>query len=277
MERNFIDGYLEWQANPEIAGVNKLPYHADLMPYYSLEEAMECERYNSSLCKLLNGKWKFKLYKNYAFRPTDFAQVHYDAHNWESVIVPHWREVQSTQAEGYPWEGEEDVCPPNAPTKYNPVGCYLKKINIGRDTLSKRVVICFEGVASSFYLYINGERVGYSESSFNRSEFDISRYLVEGSNIIGVEVYRWGTGSWLECRESHRAAGIFRDVYIYTTEREYIRDFTVNAEPNNIYTDGYFDVEVKTNGSYEELSIDLNVFDKDGEMVAVGQQICRRG
>lgn len=271
MERNFIDGYLEWQANPEITGVNKLPPHADLMPYDSLEEAMACKRFESSQCKSLNGKWKFKLYKNYAFRPSDFAQVHYDSHNWETVQVPHaWNlEDNSICGEAYPWEGEEDVCPPNAPTKYNPVGCYVKKLTIGRETLKKRIVICFEGVASAFYLYVNGERVGYSESSFNRTEFDITRHLAEGSNVIGVEVYRFSTGSWLECDVSKYAAGIFRDVYIYTTEREYIRDFTINAEPNNIYTDGYFDIEVKTNGAYEELSIDLNIFDKNGEMVAL--------
>lgn len=88
MERNFIDGYMEWQSDPEITGVNKLPPHADLMPYSDFEEAKKCSRLESSCCRLLNGKWKFKLYKNYAYRPTDFAQPHYDAHNWDSIIVP---------------------------------------------------------------------------------------------------------------------------------------------------------------------------------------------
>ena len=88
MDRNFIDGYLEWQSDPEITGVNKLPQHATLMPYGGFDEAKTCERYKSSCCKLLNGKWKFKLYKNYAYKPTDFAQPHYDAHNWDSIQVP---------------------------------------------------------------------------------------------------------------------------------------------------------------------------------------------
>lgn len=169
----------------------------------------------------------------------------------------------------YPWEGHEDICPPNAPTKHNPVGCYLKKIHINKSVLSKRVVICFDGVEAAFYLYVNGERVGYSESSFNRSEFDISRYLVEGSNVIGVEVYRWCTGSWLECQDMWRMAGIFRDVYIYTTEREYIRDYIINAVPSETLADGYFDVTVKTNGAYEGLSIDLSILDENGETVAI--------
>lgn len=274
MERNFIDGYLEWQANPEIVGVNKLPNHTALMPYDNFEEAKACKRYKSSLCKLLNGKWKFKFFDNYAFRPTDFAQTHFDSHDWDNIQVPgSWTMQGYDQNQycnfSYPWEGDEDLCPPNAPTKHNPVGCYLKKINVNAELLSKRVVICFEGVESAFYLYVNGERVGYSESTFNKAEFDISRHLVEGSNVIGVEVYRWCTGSWLECQDMWRMAGIFRDVYIYSTEREYIRDFEITAEPNDIYTDGYFDVVVKTNGAYEGLSLDLNIFDKDGEMVAL--------
>lgn len=274
MERNFIDGYLEWQSDPEITGVNKLPQHAAFMPYGSLEEAKRCERYASSCCKLLNGKWRFKLYKNYAYKPTDFAQPHYDSHNWDTIQVPGSWTMQGCDRNQYcnvryPWEGSEDICPPNAPTKNNPVGCYLKRIHVNAALLEKRVVICFEGVESAFYLYVNGERVGYSESTFNRSEFDITRWLVEGSNVIGVEVYRWCTGSWLECQDMWRMAGIFRDVYIYTTRREYIRDYTINAVPSETMTDGYFDLTVKTNGAYEGLSLDISILDKNGETVAI--------
>lgn len=273
MERNFIDGYSEWQGNPEIVGVNKLPQHATLMPYENYEEAKKCDRYASSRCKLLNGKWKFKLYKNYAYRPSDFAQPLYDSHNWDSIQVPGSWTMQGYDQNQYcnvryPWEGSEDICPPNAPTKHNPVGCYLKRIHINQSLLSKRIVLCFEGVESAFYLYVNGERIGYSESTFNRAEFDITRYLFEGSNVIGVEVYRWCTGSWLECQDMWRMAGIFRDVYIYTTEREYIRDYVIKAEPGEGFKDGYFDVLVKTNGAYEFLSLDIAILDENGEMAA---------
>ena len=274
MDRKFIDGYSEWQSNPEIVGINKLPQHATFMPYDSFEEAERCKRYESSRCKLLNGKWRFKLYKNYAYKPTDFAQPHYDSHNWDTVQVPGSWTMQGYDQNQYcnvryPWEGSEDICPPNAPTGHNPVGCYLKKIHINKSLLLKRIIICFEGVESAFYLYINGKRVGYSESTFNRSEFDITEYLVEGSNLIGVEVYRWCTGSWLECQDMWRMAGIFRDVYIYTTEKDYIRDFVIMAEPNETLSDGYFEVLVKTHGTYAAMSLDLNIIDGDGNMVAL--------
>lgn len=277
MERNFVDGYVEWQANPEITGVNRLPQHATFMPYASFAEAQKAERYASSRCKVLNGKWKFKLYKNYAYRPSDFAQVHYDTHNWDTVQVPgSWQMQGYDQSQycnvRYPWEGHEDICPPAAPTKHNPVGCYVKRIHVGADLLQKRVVLCFEGVESAFYLYVNGQRVGYSESSFNRAEFDVTRYLQEGSNVIGVEVYRWCTGSWLECQDMWRLGGIFRDVYLYTTEREYIRDFVLKAQPDGEMKDGFVDVLVKTNGAYEGLSLDMSVLDAAGNTVALDCQ-----
>lgn len=277
MERNFVDGYVEWQANPEITGVNRLPQHATFMPYASFEEAQKAERYASSRCKVLNGKWKFKLYKNYAYRPSDFAQVHYDTHNWDTVQVPgSWQMQGYDQSQycnvRYPWEGHEDICPPAAPTKHNPVGCYVKRIHVGTDLLQKRVVLCFEGVESAFYLYVNGQRVGYSESSFNRAEFDVTRYLQEGSNVIGVEVYRWCTGSWLECQDMWRLGGIFRDVYLYTTEREYIRDFVLKAQPDGEMKDGFVEVLVKTNGAYEGLSLDMSVLDAAGNTVALDCQ-----
>ena len=277
MERNFVDGYVEWQANPEITGVNQLPQHATFMPYASFAEAQKAERYASSRCKVLNGKWKFKLYKNYAYRPSDFAQVHYDTHNWDTVQVPgSWQMQGYDQSQycnvRYPWEGHEDICPPAAPTKHNPVGCYVKRIHVGADLLQKRVVLCFEGVESAFYLYVNGQRVGYSESSFNRAEFDVTRYLQEGSNVIGVEVYRWCTGSWLECQDMWRLGGIFRDVYLYTTEREYIRDFVLKAQPDGEMKDGFVEVLVKTNGAYEGLSLDMSVLDAAGNTVALDCQ-----
>ena len=277
MERNFVDGYVEWQANPEITGVNRLPQHATFMPYASFAEAQKAERYASSRCKVLNGKWKFKLYKNYAYRPSDFAQVHYDTHNWDTVQVPgSWQMQGYDQSQycnvRYPWEGHEDICPPAAPTKHNPVGCYVKRIHVGADLLQKRVVLCFEGVVCSVCLYVNGQRVGYSESSFNRAEFDVTRYLQEGSNVIGVEVYRWCTGSWLECQDMWRLGGIFRDVYLYTTEREYIRDFVLKAQPDGEMKDGFVEVLVKTNGAYEGLSLDMSVLDAAGNTVALDCQ-----
>lgn len=279
MDRNFTDGYSEWHSNPEITGVSVLPHRATFMPYGSFDEAKKCDRFSSSRCKLLNGKWRFKLYDNYICKPADFAKPEYDSHNWDSVIIPCSWPMQGYDKPQYcnvryAWEGHEDICPPCAPAKYNPVGCYIKRVRLSAEAIRsrRRFVIVFEGVESAFYLYVNGTRVGYSESSFNRAEFDITNFIVEGSNVIAVEVYRFCTGSWLECQDMWRLGGIFRDVYIYSTEREYIRDFSALAQPDVLCKDGCLDVTIKTNGSYEGLSVEMTLLDADENMVALDVQ-----
>lgn len=279
MERNFTDGYSEWHSNPEVVGVNMLPHRATFMPYGSFEEAKSCDRFASSRCKSLNGKWRFKLFENYVYRPADFSQPAYDTHNWDTVIVPCSWEMQGYGTPRYcnvryPWEGHEDICPPNAPSKFNPVGCYVKRFRISEDSIrdNKRFVVAFEGVESAFYLYINGNRIGYSESSFNRAEFDITKYLIAGSNVLAVEVYHYCTGSWLECQDMWRLGGIFRDVYLYSTEREYIRDFTAVATPDVQCKDGNLDLTIKTNGAYEGLSVEMTLLDEEGSIVGLDSQ-----
>lgn len=279
MERNFTDGYSEWHSNPEVVGVNLLPHRATFMPYGSYEEARTCERFASSRCKSLNGKWRFKLFQNYVYRPVDFAQPTYDTHNWDTVQVPCSWEMQGYGRPQYcnvryAWEGHEDICPPNAPSKYNPVGCYVKRFKISEASIkeNKRFVVAFEGVESAFYLYVNGNRIGYSESSFQRAEFDVTKYLLPGSNVLAVEVYHFCTGSWLECQDMWRLGGIFRDVYLYSTEREYIRDFTAIATPDVQCKDGNLDLSIKTNGAYEGLSVEMTLLDEEGHIVGLDNQ-----
>lgn len=279
MERNFTDGYSEWHSNPEVVGVNMLPHRATFMPYGSFDEAKECNRFASSRCKSLNGKWRFKLFENYVYRPADFAQPSYDTHNWDTVVVPSSWEMQGYGTAQYcnvryPWEGHEDICPPNAPSRFNPVGCYVKRFKISEDSIrdKKRFVVAFEGVESAFYLYINGNRIGYSESSFNRAEFDLTKYLVPGSNVLAAEVYHYCTGSWLECQDMWRLGGIFRDVYLYTTEREYIRDFTAVATPDVQCKDGNLELSIKTNGAYEGLSVEMTLLDQADNIVGLDSQ-----
>lgn len=279
MERNFTDGYSEWHSNPEVVGVSMLPHRATFMPCGTFDEAKECNRFDSSRCKSLNGKWRFKLYENYVYRPADFAQPTYDTHNWDTVQVPASWEMQGYGKPAYcnvryTWEGHEDICPPNAPSRFNPVGCYVKRFKISEDAMKakKRYVVAFEGVESAFYVYVNGVRIGYSESSFNRAEFDITKYLVPGSNVLAAEVYHYATGSWLECQDMWRLGGIFRDVYLYSTEREYIRDFTAVASPDVQCKDGNLELSIKTNGAYEGLSVEMTLLDADDTIVGLDSQ-----
>lgn len=272
-----IDGFTEWQCDPTVVHAGCLPQRATFMPYASMKEALAGDRLSSSRCRLLNGKWKFRFYENYASRPSDFAQNGYNTNPWSSMEVPsNWQlkgfDYPQYCNVQYPWEESEDLIPPNAPTKYNPVGCYVKKIQVSESLLSRRAVLCFEGVESAFYLYINGQRVGYSEGSFCRSEFEISRYLRPGSNVIGVEVYRWCTGSWLEDQDFWRLSGIFRDVYLYSTGEAYLADYTIHATPDKEFRDGLLRVDVALGGEREGTAVECSIFDEEGELCAFDAQ-----
>ncbi|MFW5981440.1 MAG: sugar-binding domain-containing protein, partial [bacterium] len=212
------NGYPEWNNNPEIFQINRMKAHNTLMSYDTVEEALKGERTASKYYLSLNGKWSFSFAENPEKRIKDFYQEDYDYSNWDRIKVPaHW------QLEGYdypqytnvryPWEGNEDIKPPFAPVEYNPVGSYITTFTIPEKWKGQPVFISFQGVESAFYLWLNGEFVGYSEDTFTPAEFDLTPYLKEGENKLAVEVYRWCDASWLEDQDFWRLSGIFRDVY----------------------------------------------------------------
>lgn len=269
-----IHGFNEWQNDPRITGINRLPSKATFVPYDSLDKARFGDRTDSERYLDLCGEWKFRLYDSYREKEADFADTDYDCSEWDNIPVP-----SSWQMLGYdypiyanvqyPWEKIQEPVPPEAPTDYNPVGCYIKKVTFPKSFRKDRVVIAFEGVEAAYYLYVNGTRCAYSEGTFRHSEFDITEYLTEGENTIAVEVYRWCTGSWLEDQDFFRLSGIFRPVYIYTTEKQYIKDFTVKAEPDvTDYKTGTLSAEVLLGCETDYTEVELTAYDSLGEVVA---------
>ena len=256
------NGYPEWNNNPEIFQLNRLDAHATLMPYKTIDEALRGNRSASDFYQSLNGVWKFAFAENPAKRMKHFYDLEFDTSTWDEIKVPgHWQ-IQGYDAPHYtniryPWEGKEEIKPPVAPTKFNPVGQYIRTFSIPNDWKGKPVYISFQGVESAFYLWVNGELVGYSEDSFSPAEFDLTPYLVDGENMLAVEVYKWCDGSWLEDQDFWRFSGIFRDVYLYSTPAIHIHDFFVVPELD----ENYQHAELKM-----ETSI-LNYFDNDFEKI----------
>ena len=142
----------------------------------------------------------------------------------------------------YPWWGPnglgEDAQPPNAPTRYNPVGQYRRTFQLPKDWTAgdRRTFLHFEGVKSAHYVWINGELVGYHEDSYDPAEYDITKHLKPGSNQIAVEVYRYSDGDWLEDQDMIRLSGIFRSVYLYSTPAVHLRDFKLDTPLGDGYT-----------------------------------------
>ncbi len=272
-----IDGFNEWQNLPEVTGINRLPSKSTFMPYSSEAQAKKGNRMASDRCFLLNGEWKFKIYPSYRDRELSFYLPDFDSSSWDTIPVP-----SSWQSLGYdkhiysnvqyPWERIQEPKPPEAPTEYNPVGCYIKKFIMPDNLKKDRVIICFEGVESAYYLYINGEKIAYSEGTFRCSEFDITDYVKDGENTLAVEVYRWCTGSWLEDQDFFRLAGIFRDVYIYATHKQYIADFKVAAKPDvPLYKGGVVSAELTLGSEADSTEAEMTVYDMDGCVVATDE------
>ena len=273
MDMKFLDGFLEWQSQPQTTHVNAMKPRATFMPYATLDEAIKCNRFLSSRYLSLNGEWKFRFFKNYNETQFGFAEPHFNSDDWDDITVPsNWE----TQGYGtakycniqYPWEGNERVTPPYAPVEDNPVGCYIKKITLPDDFKQNRVIITFDGVSSAFYLYINGLRLGYSESSYNTVEFDITQALYPGENVIALEVFTYCTGSWLEDQDCFRLSGIFRDVYLTTTPMGYIQDFALSHEMDSAYKTGMLSATIELGGIIDSGEIEMTIYDANGDIAA---------
>jgi beta-galactosidase len=232
----------DWE-DPSIIARNKEAPHATLLPYPDVATAMADDSGGSPWFLSLNGTWKFQWSPNPAARPSDFYLPEYDVATWDEIPVPaNWQ----LHGYGYPiytniryaW-GEPD--PPRVPHDFNPVGSYRRSFTVPEDWDGRQVLIHFAGVDSAFYLWINGEQVGYSQGSRTPAEFNITSYLQPGENQVAAEVYRYSDGSYLECQDFWRISGIFREVYLYSVAELDIRDFQVHT----ILDDSYQDAELK--------------------------------
>lgn len=270
------NGYPEWNHNPEIFQLNRMKAHATLMPYKTLEEALRGKREESDYYQSLNGQWKFAFSENPEKRNKEFYKIAFDSSNWDDIKVPgHWQlqgydYPQYTNIR-YPWEEIEDIKPPFAPTKYNPVGQYITTFTVPESWKGLPVFISFQGVESAFYVWLNGEFVGYSEDSFTPAEFDVTPYLTDGENKLAVEVYRWCDASWLEDQDFWRLSGIFRDVYLYATPHIHIWDFFVQTKLDDNYEHADLNVQAKICNYFcqerKGLLLEAQLFDQNGQLV----------
>ena len=224
----------DWE-NPKIICINKEKPHATIYP--SKDKA------NNLFIKSLNGNWKFKWSPDPQSRPADFYKNDYPISNWDNILVPGNWELQGFGTPIY--ANIQYAFKPDAPkvtsepdkhfTCYdarNPVGSYYTTFTIPENWNNKRVFLNFGGVSSAMYVWVNGQKVGYSQNSFSPAEFDITSFLRQGENKLAVEVYRWCDGSYLEDQDMWSLSGIFRDVNLFARPPVYFRDFEVDAEPD---------------------------------------------
>ncbi len=248
---NAQDTLKEWQ-NINVIGINKLPAHASFMSYSNQRLAIENQPELSAYYQSLNGIWKFHLSKNPQQRPIHFYQPNFDVSQWDNIKVPGNWECQGFDIpiyvnQGYPFWAivKKRPQPPVIPKGYNPVGSYRRTFTIPKNWNNRDIIIHLGAVKSAFYIWINGKKVGYSEGSKTPAEFNITQYLHQGENTIAIEVYRWSTGSYLECQDFWRISGIERDVYLKAVPKTRITDYFVLAGLDRQYQNGTFSLNVK--------------------------------
>ncbi len=241
----------EWD-NPDIIQINKLPAHSTFIPYDDAEKALKNKPQESAYYKLLNGEWKFNWVRKPADRPEEFYTMDYDDNSWDKIKVPSNWEIEGYGVPIYinqPYEFTSDPKPPAIPHDYNPVGSYRTWFDIPENWTGKEVIIHLGAVKSGFYLWINGEFIGYSQGSKTAAEFNITDKIKPGKNLLAMEVYRWSDGSWLECQDFWRISGIERDVYLVAYPKVHIEDFFANTGLTNNYKDGTLDLNVTINNA----------------------------
>ncbi|QQE11286.1 DUF4981 domain-containing protein [Planctomycetota bacterium] len=243
--------------------------------------------YSASDCHFdLNGEWKFSWSANPDERPEGFYAASYDVSEWDIINVP-----SNWQLEGYgvpiytnriyPFavdpprvmgEVEEGWTKAKLP---NPVGCYKKTFVLPTDWDGREVLLHFAGVQSAFYVWVNGEIVGYSQGSMTPAEFRITEMLKAGVNEISCEVYRWSDGSYLEDQDFWRLSGIFRDVFMTSVPGTHVRDFFARTRLINGYRDGVldvtFDLEQLSGDVIDGLSVACKLRGHGIEKTAIGQ------
>ena len=213
----------DWE-NPAVVGRNKEAGHATALVYRDAAAALAGIGAPApsphDFFAPLNGNWKFHWVGRPADRPVDFYKPEYDVSTWDTIPVPsvwelHGYGIPIYTNIRYPWVPERGTPdPPHIPHEYNPVGSYRTEFSVPPAWAGRQTFIHFGGVYSAFYLWINGQMVGYSEDSKTPAEFDITKYLRGGRNVLAAEVYRWCDGSYLEDQDMFRYSGIFRDVYL---------------------------------------------------------------
>jgi beta-galactosidase len=266
--------------NEQVLGINKEPYHATLMPYANRAEALAADRKSSTWAKSLNGQWKFHWVQRPEQRPVDFYKPDFDVSAWKEIPVPSNMEVEGYGTPiytnfTYPFKSDWPKVMGEPPVEYtaykerNPVGSYRRDFEVPAGWNGRRIFLKFDGVDSAFFLWVNGEKVGYSVNSRNPAEFDISSYVKAGQkNVLAVEVYRLSSGSYMEDQDMWRLSGIFRNVTLWSAPQEHIRDFAVVTDLDSAYRDATLKVTAKvrnysnTAEPARQLNVELVTLDK---------------
>lgn len=239
----------DWE-NEKVFAINKLPAHAETIPYQNLETALLREKEKSDYFKSLNGMWKFSHHQKPEFVEENFFAKDFDDSAWDKIEVPsHWQlkgyGIPIYTNIKYPFE----INPPFVPEE-NPTACYRRTFTVPNNWQEQNISIMFDGVDSAFYLWVNGEKIGYSQGSRNQAEFDISKHLHTGENTVAVQVMQWSDATYIEDQDMWWLSGIFRDVYLIAKPKTCLKNFKVETRLDSEYRNAVLMLDLQVENAY---------------------------
>jgi len=285
----------------DIFAINREPASCNPVPYQDIESAVNAvwdynAREQSSFLQMLTGKnenWDLVVVQN-----SNQAQSHINSGCFKSDFRPSadrgWKTVQlpkSWTCQGFdfsiytnvgePWQSRYDgyVPVPEAPVNYNPVGLYRKKFTLDSSMRKsgRRIYIEFDGVESAYYVYVNGQAVGYSEDTFSPHRFDITNVLSSGENTLAVEVHKFCDGTWFEDQDMIYDGGIFRDVFLVSAPDVQIRDYTVRTDLDSSFTNANLEISMDirnlSGGEKSGWSVIAEAYDEAGNNILKGASV----
>ncbi|MDL2214633.1 DUF4981 domain-containing protein [Dysgonomonas sp. OttesenSCG-928-M03] len=273
---------LPYWKDVSVVSINKEYPRTTFMSYDNVSDATKSistpsfSYENSKYFYLLNGTWKFYFVDGYKKLPDNITDANINTSSWTDIKVPGNWELQGHGEAFYvnqPYEyATYNPTPPLLPEE-NPVGVYRRDIEIPADWMSRDIFLHLAGAKSGVYVYVNGKEVGYSEDSKDPAEFLITPFLNPGKNVLTLKIFRWSTGSWLECQDFMRMSGIERDVFIWSQPKTAIKDFRVVSTLDNTYKNGIFKLGMdlkNTNNTEKKITAKYELKDKSGKTITSG-------
>ena len=257
--------------NVDVNQQNRAPRRATFFAFENQDKAQAFEKKKSTNYLSMEGTWKFNFVKDYNKRPVNFFAANFDDSQWKDFPVPGLFELNgygdaTYKNIGYAWATQFDPNPPYISELNNYTGSYRRTFDLPKDWKGKDVYFHVGSATSNLTLWVNGKYVGYSEDSKVAAEFNISKYLKPGKNLIAMQVMRWCDGSYFEDQDFWRFTGIAREVYLYARPKVHAADIRLDAGLENQYRDGVLNYQVALKGG--KANVTLTLCDKDGKKIA---------
>lgn len=262
----------EWQ-DMEVNSVNRYRLHTNFFAYESRDKALNGDMRKSANYLSLDGQWKFKWVANADERPTGCFGTGFDDSAWGTMPVPGMWEMNGYGDPeyvntGFGWRGHFDGQAPQVPLKDNHVGTYRRVINVPAEWKGRQIIARFGAVTSNIYLYVNGQFAGYAEDSKVAAEFDITRLVKPGNNLIAFQTFRWCDGSWCEDQDMWRMCGVARSCCLYSrNSNAQLENLRLTPDLDSEYRNGTLAISAELKGN---IIVSLELLDKDGHAVATG-------